>query len=134
MKIRELRGGEPEIDDLRKEIEYEEGEYQPSELGPLDHEELAERAIDDEPDDDQSVDFGNEEDGDDDPKSNNDSRRILAAPPKTKEPLVFTRNEYVSIGDPSMDPMSKGIAGDGIIYLNDIGETVKLDEKGPLYI
>ena len=32
-----------------------------------------------------------------------------------------------------MDRMSKGTAGDGIIYLNDIGETVKLDKKGHPY-
>ena len=47
MKIRELRDGEPEVD----EIEYDEDEYLPSEPGALDHEEIAKRAIDDEPDD-----------------------------------------------------------------------------------
>ena len=31
-------------------------------------------------------------------------------------------NVPVGVGDPSMDHMSKGTAGDGIIYLNDIGE------------
>ena len=57
MKMRELQDVEPEIDDPRKEIEYEEGEYLPSEPGALDHEELAERAVDDEPDGDQPVDL-----------------------------------------------------------------------------
>ena len=41
MKFRELRDGEPEIDDPKKEIEYEEDEYLPSEPGALDHGELA---------------------------------------------------------------------------------------------
>ena len=43
MKIRELRDGEPEVDDPKKEIEYDEDEYLPSETGALDHEEIAER-------------------------------------------------------------------------------------------
>ena len=34
------------------------------------------------------------------------------------------------VGDPSMEHMSVGKASDGIIYLNDDGETVKLDRKG----
>ena len=42
---------------------------------------------------------------------------------------VFVRDEHV----PSMDHMSKGTAGDGIISLNDIGDRVKLDRKGRPY-
>lgn len=82
MKIRELRGGEPEVDDPRKEIEYEDDEYLPSEPGALHHEEVAERAIDDEPDD-QPIDFGEEGD-DDDPKPDDDSMKTPAIPPKAK--------------------------------------------------
>ena len=128
MKIRELRDGEPEIDDPRKEIEYDEGEYQPSEPGALDHGEIAERAIDDEPDDDQPLDFGVDEDDDQDHKPDDESpnRRNLNL-------QLSSRDEHVPVGDPSMDHMSKGTAGNGVIYLNDIGETVKLDVKGRPY-
>ena len=132
MKIRELRDGEPKIDDPRKEIEYEEGEYQPSEAGVLHHGEIAERAIDDDLDDDQPLDFGEDEDDDQDHKPDDDSKKILITKSKKAEPLVVSRDEHVPVGDPSMDHMSKG-TGDGIIYLNDIGETVKLDVKGHPY-
>ena len=133
MKIRQLRDGEPEIDDPRKEIEYDENEYLPSEPGALDHGELAERAIDDEPDDDQPVDFGDDDDNDDDPKPDDDSKKTPTAAPKVTGPPIVARAEHVPVGDPSMDYMSKGTAGDGIIYLNDIGETVKcLTKRAPL--
>ena len=132
MKIRELRDGEPEIDDPRKEIEYDENEYVPL-PGALDHEEIAERAIEDEPDDDQPLDFGEDEDGDDDHKPDDDSMKKPVAIPKKAEPPVTSKDEHVPVGDPSVDHMSKGTAGDGIIYLNDIGETVKLDVKGHPY-
>ena len=81
-------------------------------------------------DDDQPIDFGDEDDGDDDPKPDDDPKKTPAAPPKAKGPPSVVRDEHVLAGGPSMDHMSKGTAGDGIIYLNDIGETVKLDVKG----
>ena len=96
MKIRELRDGELEIGDPRKEIEYDEDEYLPSEPRAFDHEELAERAIDDEPDDDQPLDFG--EDDDDDPKPDDDSKKTPVAPPKATGPPVVVRDERVPIG------------------------------------
>ena len=60
-------------------------------------------------------------------------RPLYTAPPKAKEPPVVRRDDHVPVGDSMMEHMSNGAAGDGIIYLNDIGETVKLDKKGHPY-
>ena len=113
------------FDDPLGEIEYDDDEYMPSEPGMLDHEDIVERATDDEPDD-QPIQDGHDED---DPKPDDDSKTIPAAPPKVREPAVVKRNDHVPVGAPTPEPMSMGIAGDGIIYLDDIGETVKLDKK-----
>lgn len=37
------------------------------------------------------------------------------------------REDHVPPGDPCIDHMSKGEAGDGVIYLNDDGETATQD-------
>ena len=83
-------------------------------------------------DGDQPIDFGDEGDGDDDPKPDDESKKTPAAPPKAKEPPSVVRDEHVPAGDPSMDHMSKGTAGDGIIYLNDIGIIAAGTPRRPL--
>lgn len=76
---------------------------------------IAERAINDDIED-KPIDFGEFDDDvdGDDPKPDDDAKKTPTAPPKA----------------PTMSHMSKGTAGDGVIYLNDIGETVKFDKKG----